>query len=193
MQAMTGFFSRRPSIFLAGGILLLSILAAPPAFSATEVFNIRHWAAPDHTRVVFDATEEPSYTVEREEAKLRIVIRDAVLAASLSAVTAIEKPGIRNVLLNAAENQVTIEIELSGHTGANIFSLSRIEDKPHRLVVDILLPEPEKKEAVEPRPSNEGLSSSILDMEARRPERSAAAARRKKTSSWASQRRQGRS
>jgi len=149
MQAMTGFFNRRPSIFLAGGILLLSILAAPPAFSATEVFNIHHWAAPDHTRVVFDATEEPSYTVEREEAKLRIVIRDVVLAASLPAVTAIEKPGIRNVLLNAAENQVTIEIELSGHTGANIFSLSRIEDKPHRLVVDILLPEPEKKEAVE--------------------------------------------
>ncbi len=149
MQAMTGFFNRRPSIFLAGGILLLSILAAPPAFSATEVFNIRHWAAPDHTRVVFDATEEPSYTVEREEAKLRIVIRDAALSASLPAVTAIEKPGIRNVLLNAAENQVTIEIELSGHTGANIFSLSRIEDKPHRLVVDILLPEPKRKEAVE--------------------------------------------
>ncbi len=153
MQAINGFLERWRGISLAGGILLLLLLGAFPASAGTEIFNVRHWAAPDHTRVVFDATEEPSYTVEREEAKLRIVIRDASLSTTLPGVMAIDKPGIRNILLNTAENQLTIELELSGHTGANIFSLSRIQDKPHRLVVDILLPEAAKKEAVEPEPA----------------------------------------
>ena len=95
MQPMERFFQRRRAISLAGGILLLLLLAASAASAATEIFNVRHWAAPDHTRVVFDATEEPSYTVEREEALLRIVIRDAALSASLPGVMAIEKPGVR--------------------------------------------------------------------------------------------------
>ena len=162
MQPMERFFQRRRAISLAGGILLLLLLAASAASAATEIFNVRHWAAPDHTRVVFDATEEPSYTVEREEALLRIVIRDAALSASLPGVMAIEKPGVRNILLSTSESQVTIELALSGHTGANIFSLSRIQDKPHRLVIDVLLPETKKKEAGESEASVPPLRKRIV-------------------------------
>jgi len=43
-------------------MFVLAILAVAlwPAsgFSGTNILNIRHWAAPDHTRIVIDTSEE---------------------------------------------------------------------------------------------------------------------------------------
>ena len=163
MNAISGFQNRRPCVSLLAGVLFfLSILPVSSVFAATEIFNVRHWAAPDHTRIVFDATEEPSYTVEREEGKVRITIREAGLSETLPGTIPVGKPGIREILLNSEEDRVILELALSEHIGVNIFSLSRIQDKPHRLVVDILLPEAEKKDLKEPESAEKPLKKRVV-------------------------------
>src|SRR5512137_383683 len=35
------------------------------ALALNQILNVRHWVAPDHTRVVIDMTEDVSFTVEK--------------------------------------------------------------------------------------------------------------------------------
>ena len=47
-------------IFFA--LLIIAVLLwTGRGLAATEISNVRYWAAPDHTRVVFDLSGEPDY------------------------------------------------------------------------------------------------------------------------------------
>jgi N-acetylmuramoyl-L-alanine amidase len=50
---------------LHGLVILVIALWSSQGFAETQILNIRHWAAPDHTRGVIDTSEEAQYTVEK--------------------------------------------------------------------------------------------------------------------------------
>ena len=48
-------------------ILMGVIFCTYPVHAQSNVLNIRHWAAPDHTRIVIDMSGDVAYTVEEAE------------------------------------------------------------------------------------------------------------------------------
>lgn len=116
----------------------------------TRIVNIRHWAAPDHTRIVIDTTEDPSFQVEKDSKKISIDLEDAAYSKTLNRHFQLKKPGIDRVIVTPRpDNHVLIELFLTEHTETKIFKLQKVEEKPYRIVVDIELPEVEKKETEE--------------------------------------------
>ena len=60
-------------------VLLLWIfgsLWSTSALALNQILNIRHWVAPDHTRVVIDTSEDCTFTVEKAERKVVIDMND---------------------------------------------------------------------------------------------------------------------
>ncbi|HOJ52880.1 MAG TPA: N-acetylmuramoyl-L-alanine amidase [Syntrophales bacterium] len=114
-----------------------------PTFAQAEctIEKIRYWSAPDHTRVVFDVSEEPDFKVEEREKELLICLPKVKYAPSVKPVTRLAKPGVNTVFLE----QDLIRMALGEYKEIKVFKLPPIEEKPHRLVVDVYLPEREKR------------------------------------------------
>jgi len=136
---------RGTSIF--GLIILVVALWSAPGSAATNILNIRHWVAPDHARIVIDTSEEAQYRVVKEEMRLRIDIDDARHVPAGPQTISIKKPGIDRIVSSSpADGQVRIELYLKDHTETKVFRVKKFEGKPDRIVIDIILPEVEKKE-----------------------------------------------
>ncbi|MFH1080083.1 MAG: N-acetylmuramoyl-L-alanine amidase [Pseudomonadota bacterium] len=133
-------------------LLLMGFLASD-ANALNQILNIRHWVAPDHTRIVIDTSEAPDYTIEKGKDYIRIDFKSSVFPKNLPEKSVLNKPGVSVIsMVRLSEEVVRVEILLAGHVDANVFKLQRIEEKPDRVVVDIELPEGEKKEAEEREP-----------------------------------------
>jgi N-acetylmuramoyl-L-alanine amidase len=128
--------------------LLVCLFVFPSLSSArNEILNIRHWVAPDHTRFVVDTSRESLFTVTKGDRHVTITIEEACLPAHLSGLQVYDKPGLKAVFLSASlPSQVTIELSLPSPLEANVFPLKKFQNKPDRIVVDVLLPESEKRE-----------------------------------------------
>ena len=130
--------------------LLLFCGAVKAGAAETTVINIRNWAAPDHTRVVIDATEDPTYTFKKEDRKLLLELEEATFSKTLKRQILLRKPGIDRITVTVKpDNRVLIEMLLTEHVQTKVFKLNPVEDKPYRIVVDIILPEEEKKASEE--------------------------------------------
>jgi N-acetylmuramoyl-L-alanine amidase len=78
--------------------LFLYALSFPVMGGAeTTILNIRHWSAPDHTRIVLDITEDPIYRTEKDDQVLRLYLEGVVFPKSLSRVLRLKKPGIDRI------------------------------------------------------------------------------------------------
>ncbi|MDO9558988.1 MAG: N-acetylmuramoyl-L-alanine amidase [Syntrophales bacterium] len=118
-----------------------------------QILNVRHWVAPDHTRIVIDTSETPDYTVEKSKEHIRIDFKNSVFPKNLPKKLALNKPGVTVIsMVRLSGEGVRVEILLADHLDANVFKLPKIEEKPDRVVVDIELPEGEKKEVEERGP-----------------------------------------
>jgi len=112
-----------------------------------QILNVRYWAAPDHTRIVFDTTSDVEYTVQKEEEKLTLLLNNVKPAVNLRKDYALKGPGvIRVTLKEVSPRGVQIEIELTDQAQTKVFSLKKFADKPPRLVVDVTVLELERKE-----------------------------------------------
>ena len=128
-------------------VLLLVGSWAAEANAMNNILNVRHWVAPDHTRIVIDTSEVPDYTVEKNKEYVRIDFKNTVYPKDLQEKSILNKPGVTVIsLTRLSEESVRIEISLADHVDTNVFKLSKIEEKPDRVVIDIELPEIEKKE-----------------------------------------------
>ncbi len=117
-------------------------------FAATEITNVRHWAAPDHTRVVFDLSAEPDYQFKISENMLTLEFSNASFRSSLPAEKKIGKPGISKIIFTTMDDHTCkIEIVLTECLTVEVFKLKKIMDKPDRVVVDIIVAEAEKAES----------------------------------------------
>lgn len=127
--------------------ILVIALCSSQGFAATNVLNIRHWAAPDHTRVVIDTSEEAQYTVEKKDMMVSINLTDAQYVKAGPRTIIIKKPGIDRITLTTpSEGTLRVDLYLTAHTETKVFRVKKIEEKPDRIVIDIILPEVEKME-----------------------------------------------
>jgi N-acetylmuramoyl-L-alanine amidase len=137
-------------------IILSVILLSAGSADAAEILNIRYWAAPDHTRVVIDVRSDPSMEVQEGEKLLTLNFRQASVRPSLSRELAINKPGIKKVIIHPAEQGlVRIDLVLDEYLKTQVFRLKNFQDKPYRVVVDIFL---------EPASSDEKIKESLPKM-----------------------------
>ena len=120
------------------------------ALAQNKILNVRHWAAPDHTRVVIDTSDDIPYTVEKAEKKVLIHFKDTKYFKALPHEIILKKPGIDKVSVAALpQNDLGVELFIAERVEAKVFKLKRIEDKPDRIVIDIEFPEVEKQKSQE--------------------------------------------
>ncbi|MBI4633624.1 MAG: N-acetylmuramoyl-L-alanine amidase [Deltaproteobacteria bacterium] len=132
-------------------LLLLAVsLPSMPVFALTRIMNVRHWTAPDHTRVVIDTNDEARYRVEKNDKIVSIGFAEAFVDEKVASQVAINKAGISSVTIQSLpDNAARVELLLSDGAETKVFSLKKIQDKPDRLVIDIWLPDVQKKESEE--------------------------------------------
>jgi len=118
------------------------------ALALNQILNIRHWVAPDHTRVVIDTSEDVSFTVEKGERMIAFDLEDTSLPSHLPLITILKKPGLEGVVLSTRPSSgVRVELSLPGQVQTTVFKLKKFQDKPYRIVVDLVLPDAAKQES----------------------------------------------
>jgi N-acetylmuramoyl-L-alanine amidase len=123
-------------------------LAWPSSAQAmNRILNIRHWVAPDHTRVVIDMGDEAQYTVEKADRKIIVNIRNTESPSHIPPVVQLNKPGLEGVaIITRAPSGVRVELSVPDQVQTSVFKLNKFQDKPYRIVVDIVLPDVAQKE-----------------------------------------------
>lgn len=115
-------------------------------YASVEILNVRHWAAPDHTRIVLDVNDVPAYEVKEKENLLVLNFKEASVHKSVPAQIIINQPGIKKVVFQQTDDMVEIEFFLDKHQKVEVFKLKKFQDKPDRVVVDIILEQLSKEE-----------------------------------------------
>lgn len=139
-------FFNAGSFFLACSFVL--ILTAH-GHTATEVLNVRHWSAPDHTRIVFDVDGEPDYTIRESANGLILKLAESAINEKIERHMILNKPGIKGVSLSQDEKRnVSIEVVLTRHQKVNVFKLKKFQERPDRIVIDIFLEDAPKDEKI---------------------------------------------
>ncbi len=138
---------KRTAILFAS---LLILFLPSRAFALADILNIRHWVAPDNTRIVIDTSEEAVTTVDKTERKVTIDFKDAQVLGTVPLEKVLNKPGINKILVLTLPGQVVrVELWLADYVETRVFQLQAVADKPYRVVIDIELPEIGKKESEE--------------------------------------------
>lgn len=115
------------------------VLMGGGAFAATQILNVRHWTAPDHTRVVFDLEAQTHYSYSIDNNLLTIEFSGALCHPSMPTAVDVGKPGIRTIDFSTVADKVVVRMFLDDHLKTQVFKLKKFLDKPDRLVVDIYL------------------------------------------------------
>lgn len=152
-KRMNLFWRLVPAKFIMGNkiikVLLIfsTVLASTVMSEAAEIMNVRHWTAPDHTRIVLDVDSESSFEVKEEGKVLSLDFLEATVRSSLPAEMRMNKPGIRKVRIHtASDGSVRIEFVLDKYLKTQVFKLKKFQDKPDRIVVDIFLEDVSSRE-----------------------------------------------
>ena len=128
-----------PSKFIANILFfIMPLLALERGFSA-NIEDIRIWQAPDHTRLVFDLSDEASYQLFTLESPDRVVVdfKDTVLVGDLS-VLDFSNTAVKNIRSGIRDNNdVRLVIDLDDKARPSSFTLEPNVDLGHRLVVDL--------------------------------------------------------
>ena len=138
---------RRTAILIA---LFCFFSPLPRAFALTEILHIRHWVAPDNTRIVIDTSDEADTTVHKTDQKITIDFKNAQAHKTVPAEDVLNKPGIQKITVAPLpEKRTRVELWLADYVETRVFKLKAFAEKPYRVVIDIGLPEIEKKEMEE--------------------------------------------
>jgi N-acetylmuramoyl-L-alanine amidase len=134
---------------LLPAILLLTGFLVTPAFGLVYVSNIRHWAAPDYTRVVIDTSDEANYVVSKEGRRITLIVKNADVAEDVPLQSFLKKPGVEKIeVVTLPDESVRIELTLTQDVEAKVFKLKKFLEKPNRIVIDLQFPEVEEKESL---------------------------------------------
>jgi len=134
----------RKTSFFRQLILILTLLAAVMAsaevYAATEILNVRHWTAPDHTRIVLDVDGEPDYDFKEGDHLLIVNFRRSSLGSAIPSQMMINKPGIKKINFYSLDDDIILaKFMLAKHQRIEVFKLKKFQDKPDRVVIDISL------------------------------------------------------
>jgi N-acetylmuramoyl-L-alanine amidase len=118
------------------------------ALALNQILNIRHWVAPDHTRVVIDLSDDVQFTVEKGEKMIAVDLEETSPPSHIPRVTILKKPGLEGIALSTRPRSgVRVELSLPGPVQTTVFKLKPFQDKPYRIVVDLILPDAAKQES----------------------------------------------
>jgi len=136
---------RRSVFFLFG--LLVTFLTATPC-QAAMLTDLRFWSAPDHTRVVLDLTDAVEYETSFQEKppQSSVELKGVILFTKKREFVVDDRQLSKINLLPIRSGWVKLVLHQKRPLNTNIFLLKPYLDKPHRLVIDVVDPEQEKKE-----------------------------------------------
>ncbi len=139
--------------------LLIVISTVHPSTLAwsSQITDIRTWSAPDHTRVVLDLTEPISYESASEENPPQLTMElKGSLKTPRRELVVNDLFLTRVALTNPRKDLVKITFFQRKPLKATIFLLKPYQDKPHRLVIDLVDIALERKEQEERQHQKEG-------------------------------------
>jgi N-acetylmuramoyl-L-alanine amidase len=145
-----------------------SILLSPGPAAASRITDIRFWSAPDRTRVVLDLTEPVQYegTSQENPPLLNLELKGS-LQTSKREVSVNDFSLSKITLSEQKKGKVEIVFFQTKPLNANIFLLKPFEDKPYRLVIDLVDISLEKKEQEERQRQKEvkprGMKTVVID------------------------------
>src|SRR4030042_2564892 len=144
-------------LFFLSIFLILCITLAREAIATYRLLEIRLWSAPDHTRVVIDLDGPPTYDIPASENPLTLVLNlQGIFLQKGKQEIPVNDPVIQKMMVNPkGKDQAEVTLFLVKPARWKVFSLKPYQDKPHRLVVDILRPDLEEKEKTERKVSEE--------------------------------------
>ncbi|MCK4549592.1 MAG: N-acetylmuramoyl-L-alanine amidase, partial [Candidatus Krumholzibacteria bacterium] len=120
-------------------ILPVSMAGGEPAPPRRELVSLRHWTAPEHTRIVLDMSSECIYQVSERSGPNRIVIDipKGRLAAGLRKFK-VGDGVIDRVRVNRLSNGAQVVIDLPAKSSYKHFALKPNNIHPrHRIVIDV--------------------------------------------------------
>lgn len=86
-------------------------------------------------------------TVDKSPQKISILFKNFSISGDIPAEDVVNKPGLVKILAQTVQKDARIDLILTPGVEANIFKLEKIQDKPDRVVIDLTVPELEKKES----------------------------------------------
>jgi N-acetylmuramoyl-L-alanine amidase len=123
---------------IAAAIALALTLFPGAAIASPEIAAIRHWTAPDHTRVVVDLTGDCQYSTRALTGPDRIVV--LVVDGSVGNAPRTSPVGdglVDRVRLNQLRSGAQVVVDLTRASSHNVFPLDEYGEKPHRIVIDV--------------------------------------------------------
>jgi N-acetylmuramoyl-L-alanine amidase len=137
------------------GISIFLLLPFPSL--ASTITDVRFWSAPDHTRIVLDLTEPIQYESSSQETppQFHLELKGASLQ-TLKREIELKDPFLTKIsLIELGKDKAKLVLHQKKPLNANIFILKPYQDKPHRLVIDLVDVVQEKKELEERKKQKE--------------------------------------
>ena len=126
------------------------LIFSSAGFCQTNILNIRHWAAPDHTRIVIDTSDDADINVVKETKKITVEFKNAHYPDEMVHEFVLNKRGIQRITVTApTDSSVNVSLELADGAEGAVFKLPEVAEKPFRVVIDLKFPDIEKKESEE--------------------------------------------
>lgn len=131
--------------------IIISIILIPClSLAGGMVLNVRHWSAPDNTRIVLDVSDETIFNVLSLEGKVIIELLNARIGPNVPSELNLMRSGVRSIAITSPQiDLVQVEVGLLEGSVVNVFKLRRVEDKQERLVIDVISSEIERQLARE--------------------------------------------
>lgn len=104
--------------------------------------SVRHWTAPDHTRIVIDLSGEPKWrsSVLSDPPRILVEIAKAKLDLSLTELSVGDGVVERIRMHPKPGSVVQVVVDLAAASESNVFYLKRLDGKPPRIVIDVKKP-----------------------------------------------------
>jgi len=145
---MKNKFLKIISLFFFG--VFISFLQ-PFTVLGARITDVRLWSAPDHTRIVIDLTEPIQYEVSSQEnpPQFHLELKGVSLHTAKKEMD-VKDPFITKIsLTELGKDKVKLVLHQKRALNANAFILKPYQDKPNRLVIDLIDVVQEKKEIEE--------------------------------------------
>lgn len=142
-------------IFLS--LLFNLVLISPRGEAAFRILDIRHWSAPDHTRLVFDLNGLPKYEAlsESDPLVLKLKLEGVDMGKQIREIVIKDNIVQKVRVCPWGREGAEISLFFEKPTRWKFFTLRPYQDKPYRLVIDVFRPDLESKEKEERRLSLE--------------------------------------
>jgi N-acetylmuramoyl-L-alanine amidase len=127
----------------SGLIVAILLLSVVPAHGAPAITAIRHWTAPDQTRIVVDLTEQAEFSARiltKPDRAVILIVGGKIGDARRN--TPIADGLAERVRLNQLRSGAQVVVDLTKTSAFNVFSLKPYMEKPFRVVIDVARDEP---------------------------------------------------